>query len=320
MSRIFQPTNPDSTPLFELDLAGSELLASKSATSHCSLATNADVRSIVFASATRGRNLSVIGSVGVLAVVMLGLGLPWSALGVLGFGTMLYSCLVTRDAVSPKFLAQLLSSEEGPVVETGALSEASQARLLVDGLEERMRVVYRGVLDRQTELQEQLSACPSGLQASLPKCDTICDTVLAHAERLVLRGQRLYTYLESTELSSLRQGFSLVNEQVQSSSDVTAAKILKQVATARQQHIETHVEVEGLYERVLAQLLLIETILAGTIARIVKVMATDDEQSSMTVELVTDELEILLSDVEILESSLDEVALQHSGLSLTCKV
>jgi hypothetical protein len=259
----------------------------------------------------------MIPPIGTVALVMLGLGMPWSALGVLGFGSMLYACVVIRDAVSPKFLAQLLTSpEEEPKAETRALSEACQATLLHGDVDEKMQVACRRVLSRCTQLQERLEACPSELRASLPEGSAICATVLAHAERLVLRGQRLYAYLESTRLSELRQGVSLVTEQGESSNDLMAAKILKQVATARQQHIKTHLEVEGLYERVLAQLLLIETTLAGTIARIVRIMATDDEQSSMTVHLVNEELETLLSDVEILESSLAEVSLQHAAVSL----
>lgn len=304
-SRFFEPTSEQSAPLVESELS----------VSNRSLATNAHVRSVLLASSTRGRNLSVMASIGALAMVMLGLGMSGSALGVLGFGSMLYACLVVRDAVSPKFLAQLMSLEEEPRAEIRALSDTS-APLLLDGLDEKMRGAYRSVLRRRTQLRERLEACPSDLQASLPEGNAICATVLAHAKRLVLRGQRLYAYLESTKPSDLRQGVSLVTEQGESSNDFMAAKILKQVAKARQQHLKTHLEVEGLYERVLAQLLLIETILAGTIARIVKIMATDDEQSSMTVHLVTEELETLLSDVEILESSLDDVSLQDAVVSL----
>jgi hypothetical protein len=249
----------------------------------------------------------VLASIGALSLVILGLSLSGSALGVLGFGTMLYACLVVRDAVSPKFLAQLMKFEDEPESETQALSEAN-GPLLLDGLDEKMRGAYRGVLRRRTQLRERLEACPRDLQASLPDGNAICATALAHAKRLVLRGQKLFAYLESTRISDLRQGVSLVTAQGESSNDFMAAKILQQVATARQQHLKTHLEVEGLYERVLAQLLLIETMLAGTVARIVKIMATDDEQSSMTVHLVSEELETLLSDVEILESSLDEVS------------
>lgn len=303
---IFKPTNEPSAQPSETALVPGGR----------SLATNAHVRRVFLAAMTRVRNLSVVAGMGATALVMMALGMSWSGLGVLGFGTMLYAGLVTRDAVSEKFLSQFLSLEEDEEQEseTEALSDCSQATLPLYGLDENMRVAYLGVLSRRAQLQEQISACPSALQASLSGSNETCATLLAHAKRLVSRGQRLHAYLEFTRLHDLLKSVPLLERQGESSKDRVAPKLYKQVITARQRHIDTHIEVEGLYDRVLAQLLLIETTLAGTIALLVKIIATDDEQSAMTAHYVTEELETLLSDVEIFESSLDEVSFQHAAV------
>lgn len=272
-------------------------------------ATDSHVRKVLHAAATRTRNLSVITFVGTSALALLAVGMTWSGLAMIGFGTLLYSSLIARDAVSENFLATLFSFHDDAEEDMEVLSEEPDpAAPSLGGLEANLRAAYWDLLVRRSELQERINTGPAILRASFPEANQICDTLLAQAHRLVARGQRLHTYLKSTKLTDLSDSVSMGGLLAAAATDHVAAGIYRQVVSRRELHIETHVEVEGLYDRVLAQLMLIETTLAGAIARLVRISAANDEGNSITVSLISRQLEGLVKDVECLEQSLDEVS------------
>jgi hypothetical protein len=303
----------DTHPLLSTQLAEKE----RSALQPGALANDSHVRQVLLAAATRVRNLSAITLVGASALVMLGMGLTGSSIAVFGFGTLLYGSLVGRDALSENFVAQLYSICDDPEDNIDVISEEPDpASPSLRKLEGDLRDAYWGVLIRRSQLQQRINTGPAILQASLPEANRICDTLLAHAQRLVLRGQRLHAYLKSIKLSELADSAAMVELLSAGSTDEIAARTYRKVVRGRERHIETHVEVEGLYSRVLAQLMLIETTLAGSIARLVKITAADDEENSLTASLITQQLEVLVSDVKFLEQSLDELSEEDSmGIS-----
>lgn len=276
-------------------------------------ANDSHVRQVLLAAATRMRNLGIMTLVGACTLLMLGLGMTWSSIGVFGFGTLLYGSLIGRDALNEKFVAQLYSICDYPEDGIEVISEEPDpATPSLRKLEGDLRDAYWGVLIRRSQLQDRINTGPEILQASLPEANRICDTLVAQAQRLVARGQRLHEYLKSTQLAELSDKAAMVGLLSSASTDVVAAKIYRQVVRGKQRHIETHLEVEGLYDRVLAQLMLIETTLAGSIARLVKITAADDEETSLTASLITQQLEVLVSDVKFLEQSLDELSEEDS--------
>lgn len=270
-------------------------------------ADNSHVREVLIAAATRTRNLSVATLVGTSALAFLAFSMTWSGLGVLAFGTMLYGSLVARDSVSESFLTEVFSFHQDSDDDT-KVSSVDPPVASLEGLEGDLLTAYQGVLLRRRQLQERIDAGPAILKASVPEVNQICDTLLINAQRLVLRGQRLHAYLQSNKLTDLSDSAAMVAMLGTDSTDCVAAGIYRQIVSGKRRQIATHVEVEGLYERVLAQLMLIETTLAGAIASFVKITAADDEESSFTAYLITKQLEVLVCDVACLEQSLDEVA------------
>lgn len=272
-------------------------------------ATNVTVRRVLCASAIRGRNLSVLAAAGVSAMILAGLGLNWVSLIVLGVGMAGYAALIGSDAVDEKFLCQLLSIGE-PAPGDGQSGDpyGDDVPLNLSLIDDELCDAYKALLQRRNELQELLGAGPVVLRASISEGERICDSLLANARRLVWRGQRLHSYLSLTELDCICDSACEAVLEAIATDDRVAATTYQQVVIGKQRHMETHIQVEGLYDRVLAQLALIETTLAGAVAKIVKITATDDEESSLTASLVHEELELLMTDVRILETSLEEVS------------
>ena len=299
--------------MFDAHLISAQLAEREQTALLSRAADDSHVRQVVLAAATRMRNVSVLMLAGASALVMLALGMTWSGLGTLGFGTLLYGSLMGRDAVSQKFVGQLFSLSGDEEEDIDVISEEpNPATPSMEGLESELRNAYWGVLLRRSQLQERINTGPAILQASLPEANRICDALLTHAQRLIARGRRLRSYLKSTQLDDLSDSLSMVALQSAASTDLVASRIYRQVLNGRQRHIATHLEVEGLYDRVLAQLMLIETTLAGVIARLVKITAADDEETPLTASLITKQLEVLVTDVKFLEESLDEISQDDS--------
>ena len=181
-------------------------------------------------------------------------------------------------------------------------------------LSEPLREAYRGVVARKCEMQTLLANGPAVLKASLRDGNAVCESLLENAQRLARRGQRLHAYLRHTDLQQLTTLACDAARLVELTSDSIAESTFEKVMRSRQRHLETHIEVEGFYDRVIAQLILIETTLACAIAKIVKISAANDEESSMTAYLLNEELEVLMTDVRTTESSLEEVAEASSGI------
>jgi hypothetical protein len=70
--------------------------------------------------------------------------------------------------------------------------------------------------------------------------------------------------------------------------------------------LATHHQIEGLYDRVRAQLAAIESSTDGMYAKIVKLQATDVEEAVVVNQSISAQLDTLSSDLHILESAVEE--------------
>ena len=86
-------------------------------------ATGASVRKILWASATRNRNLAALGTACVSAVVLAGLGFSWFGLAAVGAGMALYSSLIARDALNDDFLCDHYGLNDGFTCDLNGLDD-----------------------------------------------------------------------------------------------------------------------------------------------------------------------------------------------------
>lgn len=276
-------------------------------------ATGASVRRILLASATRARNLAMLGAATTSAMVLVALGVGWIGGAAFAIGAVAYASLICRDSLNDRFLSTLFYlREESEGDRIAALADGGSPRFDVSSLDASLSEAYRGVVARKCEMEALLANGPAVLRASLRDGNAVCDSLLENAQRLARRGQRLHAYLKHTDFTQLTALTCEAARRVESTNDSIAASTFEKVMRSHQRHLATHAEVEGFYDRVIAQLVLIETTLACAIAKIVKISAVNDEESSMTAYLVNEELEVLISDIRTTEISLEEVA-QSSG-------
>jgi hypothetical protein len=262
----------------------------------------------------RTRNLFIIGTACITALILVGLGLSLLGLGALALGALAYTTRIARDSVDKDYLKEVFAigetGQSGDDVQDSEddEDEPREPPMNLDMVDPRLRKAFDAVMSRRCELRDLLGAGPPMLKASLSETNRICDNILGNARRLVVRGQRLNDYLRNTSIDELSSNACEAVLQVELTNDLSAARTYRQIAAAKQVHIETHIELEGLYDGVLAQLLLIETTLAGAVAKLVKITSVEDAEPSLTASLVREELEQLMSDVLILETSIEEVA------------
>jgi hypothetical protein len=251
------------------------------------------------------------------ALILTGLGFGWLGLALASLGTLTYARLVCGDTINEDFLKTVFDVG-GKRVGGGEKEKdnTDDVILRIDEYDVDLRNAYLSILLRRSQLEALLRDGPSVLQATMPQGSTICDELMRHARSLIRRGQRLRSYLRLIQLSDLSERACEAVLLKEATSDAVAERTYQQIVAAQQAHMETHIEVQGLYDRVLAQLALIETTLASVSAKIVKITATDDEESTSTAILVNEQLEVLISDVGIVETSLDDLFFEQPGVAL----
>jgi hypothetical protein len=271
-------------------------------------AATSAVRHIIWESAIRAQNLALIWAACVCALLLIGIGVPWIGVAALGLGTVTYGGLVVRDSLDTRFLCQIFELPDGKEDGASAKPQSEEVGALeLKAMDPGLKRTYLAVMKQRGELASLLRAASPKLRSMFPGGREVGESLVEHARSLVRRGMRLRRYMQGTKTEDLRFLANGAEARGMMTDDKLAAKTFMLVARSRQQQIETHKEVEGLYERALAQLLLIEATFARAIAVIVKINATDDEGSPRMGTVVSAALDGLIGDLSIVEQSLHEV-------------
>jgi hypothetical protein len=221
-------------------------------------------------------------------------GLPTLAGCAVGFGAVSYSALVLRDLFRPD-LARLVHGPLGPPlrpeVKPGQLGPQEIQAAYVDIL--RAHEDIRIALGRSAGIREPLRDA----------YDRLSELVQA-AGRVARRGNALQSYLRMHCPQELETEAAQLEARTGETSDEPAARAFRQAARARRQQLDLYRQIEGLYDRVKARLALAASFLGAVGALVVKLHVLDMEQVEAAGSSISDHLDLLRSDLELLESSL----------------
>ena len=224
-------------------------------------------------------------------------GLPTLAPALLGVGMLLYAALVCRDLTSRAFARSVygpLGPPLKPEVEMDDLTDAPSD----------IRAMYYGILRRHEDLRVELGSAgevtAQGLRELYARCTDLVQTAghVAHGSGALAR------YLDAHSARSLEAQAEHLDRRGGMTRDAQAARAFERAASARRQQLAAYREIEGFSDRIHARLALVEAFLGGVEALAVKFRTLDAEEA-LSAESLSQALEDVKSDLEILEASFD---------------
>jgi hypothetical protein len=252
-------------------------------------------RSLLRAAMVRRRRLALLGSILVAVIGAGAAGLPTLAGCVLGLGAVSYSAMVLRDVFRPD-LARLVYGPLGPPLRP----EVKPSEL---GPQE-IHAAYVDILRAHEDVRSALARSDGIVEPLRDAYDRLSELVQA-AGRVARRGNALQAYLRKYCPQGLESEAAQLDVRMGETSDEQAAQAFRQAARARRQQLDIYHQIEGLYDRVKARLALVASFLGAVGALVVKLHVLDLEQVEAAGSSISDHLDLLRSDLELLESSLE---------------
>jgi hypothetical protein len=252
-------------------------------------------RSMVRAALLRRGRLALLGG---LLVVVIGAGvagLPTLAGCALGLGAVSYSALVLREVFRPD-LTRLVYGPLGPPLRP----EVKPSEL---GPQE-IQSAYVEILRAHEDIRLALGRSQGILEPLRDAYDRLSELVQA-AGRVARRGNALQEYLRRYCAQNLETEAAQLEARTAETTDEPAARAFRQAARARRQQLDIYHQIEGLYDRVKARLALVASFLGAVGALVVKLHVLDLEQVEAAGSSISDHLDLLRSDLELLETSLE---------------
>ncbi|HWM85637.1 MAG TPA: hypothetical protein VNO33_07360 [Kofleriaceae bacterium] len=251
--------------------------------------------SLVRAALFRRRRVALMGG---LLFVVLGAGvagLPALAGCMLGFGAVSYSAMVLRDVFRPD-LARLVYGPLGPPLRP----EVKPSQLAP----QEIHAAYVEILRAHEDIRVALGRSDGILEPLRDAYDRLTELVQA-AGRVARRGNALQAYLRKYCPQGIESEVTQLEARTGETKDEEAARAFRQAAAARRQQLDIYRQIEGLYDRVKARLALVASFLGAVGALVVKLHVLDLEQVEAAGSSISDHLDLLRSDLELLESSLE---------------
>ncbi|HVY32206.1 MAG TPA: hypothetical protein VHB79_36970 [Polyangiaceae bacterium] len=256
----------------------------------------------LLASATRKLHLGVatagVGA-GVLASV-LDLGGSTLPTVVIGLGILAYAAMVGLDVSNPDFIRRANSKLRVDDADAEAWLEPKTLR------DSEIREVYSAILRAMDECRRIYGGTGESLRSSLEDGLHRSEQLVLVAARAAKRSDAIRRHLDNDTPESLNKELERLRALASRTNDETAKKSFLQAAEAKAKELETYQQLTGLRDRIHAQLKLIETSLDGLSAKLVKLDASDLTEAISINASITENVQTMTSDVEILESTYEE--------------
>ncbi len=265
----------------------------------------ADIGKVAIASAASPLNLGVlgVGTVGAIGLIATG-SAPLGAM-VLGLGVLAYGALIGLDLFSDKFIRKVYNLPD-PSAQTDTSGVLTLDTQPGDVEPPELRALYQSILASHAQVRETISHGGELLQSSLTEAFERCSMLVAEAGRVSRRGNSLNRYLSRERPRALEADIERLQQQAKATHDQTAAKTFMQAADTKRQQLETYHQIVGLYDRIKAQLAVIESSIDGVQAKIIKLNATDPEEAASVGASLSVHLGALTTEMQVLESTVDE--------------
>lgn len=256
----------------------------------------------LLASATRKLHLGV-------AAAGIGAGLLASALDlgghtlpsvVIGLGVLAYAAMVGLDVSNPDFIRRANSRVRVDDADAEAWLDPKILR------DPEIREVYDNILKAMDECRRIYGNTGDSLRSSLEDGLRRSEELVLVAGRAAKRSDAIVRHLASDSPQSLTKELERLRSLSDRTGDEAARKSFLQAADAKAKELETYQQLTGLRDRIHAQLKLIEVSLDGLSAKLVKLDASDLTEAISINASITENVQTMTSDVEILESTYEE--------------
>ena len=259
---------------------------------------------VAVASAASPVNLGVLGSstVGTLGLVVA--GHPILGAAVAGIGALAYGALIGLDLFNDKFISKVygLSAPDAEIVPGKLELDIEPEAIEPDDI----RGLYLAILANHEEIRTTVAAGGDILQRSLRETLERSAELVREAGQVALRSNALSRYVRREQAHVMQSEADKLEAQARATRDKKAAETFMQAAEAKRQQLATYVQIDGLCDRVKAQLSVIETSLDSMQAKLIKLNATDIEEAVTVGASLSRNLDTLTSDIQVLESTVDE--------------
>jgi len=261
----------------------------------------APIQKALLASATRKLHLAVVGA-GV------GIGLVSSAFDwggqllpalTVALGVLAYAAMVALDVTNPDFIrrANLLRVDDR---DPEAFLNPSTLR------DAEIREVYQAIFVAMDRCRRVYEATSATLRSSLEDGMKRSEELVVVAGRAAKRSDAIRRHLDADTPAGLNKELERLRSLADRTKDEAARKSFLQAADAKAKELETYQQLHDLRDRIFAQLKLIEASLDGLSAKLVKLEASDLSAAISINDSITENVQTMTSDVQILESSYDE--------------
>ncbi len=263
-----------------------------------------DVRRLALASASSPLNV-IVGATGVAAGSALGaLTAGGATLGaaVVSLGVLAYGALIALDLQNPKFAARQVEKWQ----QAGGPPEPDPVALnAIASLE--LRESYGRIRGGYDRVRRSFDASNPSLRGYLEPTMALARQLLIDAGRTAVKGNPLYTYLVSERSDQIDVEMKKLEASAARATDPQAAASYGKAVAAMRDKLSTHTQIEGLYDRVRAQLAAVDSTLVGMHAKMVKLQATDLEEAAVVNNSISANLEALSVDLHGLDSAMEEI-------------
>jgi hypothetical protein len=262
----------------------------------------APLRKALLASATRKLHLGVAGAgAGVaLATSVFDLGGQLLPALLMGLGLLAYGAMVALDVTNPDYIRRVNSRTRVDDRDPEAWFNPTTLR------DAEIREVYQAIFVAMDRCRHVYAGTSPALRASLEDGMKRSEELVVVAGRAAKRSDAIRRHLDADTPASLTKEQERLRSLADRTKDETARKSFLQAADAKARELETYQHLQGLRDRIFAQLKLIETTLDGLSAKLVKLDASDLAEAITINESISENVQTMTSDVQILESSYEE--------------
>jgi hypothetical protein len=262
----------------------------------------APLQKALLASATRKLHLGVAGAgVGIgLVTSVLDLGGQLLPAITMGLGILAYAAMVALDVTNPEFIRRANSRVRVDDADAEAWLNPSTLR------DSEIREVYQAIQQAMEQCRRVYAGTSQALRSSLEDGLKRSEELVVVAGRAAKRSDAIRRHLDADTPATLSKELERLRALAERTKDETARKSFLQAADAKAKELETYQQLQGLRDRIHAQLKLIETSLDALSAKLVKLEASDLSEAISINDSITENVQTMTSDVQILESSYDE--------------
>jgi hypothetical protein len=244
----------------------------------------------------RPRSVAAVGTGITLGILAAAFALPLVAAASVGLGCSLYAAFIARDLQDPDFARRVYGPLGAPLRPSVRPEQLQAAEL---------NAAYVGILREYETIRAAMQAS-QGVVDGLRDVYLRCGDLVEAAGRVARSGDALQRYLAAQNGADLEQELIRLASLAGATHDAQAASVYGRAVQARRRQLDLHAQIEGLYDRVKARLAVVTSFLATMEAVVVKLNALDLEQLHDEGTSISEQLDELRGEIEVLESSLEE--------------